>query len=203
MISYQHLLKNGLLIVGATALLFFGACNPCGKGYDPRQKLIGIEVLASDNKNMTVVGDTIQTFGDSAFFRFNYLADRYVRAEKGWSFFPEAIACSPADPYLVDPLDSVDVIATERWDASHDAGSSLADIISAKLFWTVTGFSDTAFTVWREETVNRNRNYMYSNSIPFFAFYRLPENKTCGFYIMMRTENGYEFRSKRMVVKKP
>jgi hypothetical protein len=135
----------GLVFPVSGLLYMLTACNPCGKEYDPRLMARSLEVLPSDSSGMWLKGDTILLRNDTAYFRMDLMTERVVQRGK-LNLFPELTACSPAEPYLVYPGDSLSLVATSNWDASHPEGSSLADISVAKMYVNSKGqFSDTSF----------------------------------------------------------
>ena len=99
----------------------------------------------SDSSGFWLKGDTVYIKNDTAYFRLELRAGRVVQS-RSLSLFPELTACSPNEPYLVEPVDSLSLLATSNWDAAHPEGASLADISVARMYTNSMGrISDTSF----------------------------------------------------------
>lgn len=175
------------------------ACNPCGKGYDPRLMARSLEARPSDNNGLWLKGDTIFLRNDTAFFRMDLLTERVVQAGK-WSLFPELMACSPAEPYLVYPGDSLSLVATSNWDAAHPEGASLADLSTARMYLNSKAqFSDTGFHAFAQ-ACKYNNFLIHEARVCLLKTVCRNTNRINTFVIRLKLRNGAVLQSRDMKI---
>jgi hypothetical protein len=192
-------LRNAL--PAATLLMLFGlfatACNPCGKGYDPRLMARSIQGKPSNNTGSWLQGDTIVLQNDTAYFRIELIADRMVR-NACYSLFPEVMACSPEEPYLENPVDSLSIVATSDWDTDHPTGASLADLSSARLFVHPQGnFYDTSFHAFAAACKGK-RFLLHEAHVCLLKTVCRNTNKVNTFALRVKLLNGAILQSRNM-----
>ena len=121
----------------STLLSSMSGCHPCGGGdYNPAFQITRVDAVpirVNGHLFEQQSGDSVKVQNDSLVFRADFIAQNVVQQRSnGFSFFPEAVACSPVEPYYIHNIDSADIIALDDWDAAHPAGSSLEDIARAQ-----------------------------------------------------------------------
>ena len=186
----------------ATVLLFgffAAACNPCGKGYDPRLMARSIQGNPSNNTGSWLQGDTILLQNDTAYFRIELRSDKMVR-NRSFSLFPELLACEPVEPYLENPVDSLSILATSDWDAAHPNGSSLADLSSARMYLDVSGnFRDTSFHAFAVASKG-NRFLLHEAQVCLLKTACRNLNKVNTFALRLKMRNGAILQSRNMTL---
>lgn len=190
--------KKTINIVFAVCLLCLCSCNPCPPGdYDPRLSARSIAVRPSNELGAWLQGDTLYIKGDTAFFRLELKAERFVQVNR-WSLFPELLACSPAEPYLTIPADTLELIATSSWDAAHDSGTSLADISTARMYLVGSGvFSDTSFQVFASKCKNSNF-LLFEASVCLLKTVCRDKDKENTFVLRLKLRNGAILQSRQI-----
>ncbi|MEY3984343.1 MAG: hypothetical protein RL160_1902 [Bacteroidota bacterium] len=177
----------------------YTACNPCGKGYDPRLMARSIQVKPSNNIGSWLNGDTIRLQNDTAFFRLELTADRMVRSGT-YTFFPHLIACSPEEPYLETPVDSLSIVATSDWDATHLTGTSLADLSSARLYAHPQGnVYDTSFHAFAAACKGK-RFLLHEAHVCLLKTVCRNTNKVNTFALRVKLRNGAVLQSRNMTL---
>lgn len=183
-----------VLLVG-----IFTACNPCGKGYDPRLMARSIQGKPSNNIGSWLQGDTVFLQNDTAYFRIELISDRVVR-NGSLSVFPELMACSPAEPYLENPVDSLSILATSDWDASHPSGTSLADLSSARMYFDIQGnLRDTSFHAFAM-ACKGNRFLLHEAQVCLLKTLCRNANKVNTFALRLKMRNGAVLQSRNMTL---
>ncbi len=173
-------------------MLLIFSCEPCGEGYNPRRKLTGCDIIASDNKAGLLRKDSVFIQGDTAFFRMQFEVITVAATVPSISFISAATACSPMEPYLIHSIDSMAVITVDAWDADHPALSDISDLVTAKRQWSYSGPVDTTFHRFARN-INNDQWFYYGSS--WFGIHALPVSQKGRFYVWLRLSNGTEFKS--------
>ncbi|MBU6324640.1 MAG: hypothetical protein KJS92_04055 [Bacteroidetes bacterium] len=178
---------------------FISGCNPCGKGYDPRLIARSIACNPSDSSGSWLKGDTVYIKNDTAYFRLELKTDRVVQGGS-LSLFPELTACSPTEPYLVEPVDSLSLLATSSWDAAHPEGASLADISFARMYTNSMGrISDTSFHAFA--IICKNNNFLLHEAhVCLLKTVCRNSNRINTFVIRLKLRNGAVLQSRDMKI---
>jgi hypothetical protein len=176
-----------------TLLSSMSGCHPCGGGdYNPAFRITRVDAVPlyyNNNLPEERKADSVGIQNDSVLFRADLIAQNVVNVKprSGFSFFPEAVACSPVEPYYVHNIDSVDIIALDNWDATHPAGSSLADIARAKDLFMMNGWAkDTSFLAWKAQL----QDIRYGRQLTFnggaMVRMKAPQQPGARFYFLLR-----------------
>lgn len=184
-------MKRVIVALVFPVLLIF-SCEPCGKGYNPRRKLTGFSITASDNKAGFIGKDSVLIQGDTAFFRMQFEVITVAANVPSISFISTATACSPMEPYLIHSIDSMAVITVDSWDAGHPALSDISDLVTAKRHWGYAGPVDTTFHLFARN-INNDQWFYYRSA--WFGIHTLPVSRKGSFYVWLRLSNGTEFKS--------
>ena len=176
-----------------TLLSSMSGCHPCGgRDYNPAFRIIRVDAVPMYYNNTLPEerkGDSVGIQNDSVLFRADLIAQNVVNVKprSGFSFFPEAVACSPAEPYYVHNIDSVDIIALDNWDAAHPAGSSLEDIARAKHLFMLTGWTaDTTFIAWKHQLQNIQSGRELQFNGGSLLMLKAPQFANARFYFMLK-----------------
>lgn len=173
-------------------LVLVFSCEPCGKGYNPRRKLTGFSITASDNNAGTLGQDSVFIQGDTAFFRLQFEVITVAANTPSLSFISTATACSPVEPYLIYSIDSMAVITVDAWDAGHPAMSDISDLVTAKRQLGYFGQVDTTF---RRFARNLNNDAWFYFGSTWLGIHTLPISRKGKFYLWLRLSNGTELKS--------
>ncbi len=175
-----------------SALSSMSGCHPCGGGdYNPAFQITRVDAVpirVNGHLFEQQSGDSVKVQNDSLVFRADFIAQNVVQQRsKGFSFFPEAVACSPVEPYYIHNIDSADIIALDDWDAAHPAGSSLEDIARAKHLFMLTGWTaDTTFIAWKHQLQNIQSGRELQFNGGSLLMLKAPQFANARFYFMLK-----------------
>ena len=170
-------------------MLLIFSCEPCGKGHNPRRKLTGFDIIASDNKAGLLSKDSVFIQGDTAFFRMQFEVVTVAANVPSISFISSATDCSPMEPYLIHSIDSMAVITIDSWDAGHPALSDISDLVTAKRQLSYAGPVDTTFHGFARN-INNDPWFYYGSA--WFGIHTLPVSRKGRFYVRLWLSNGTE-----------
>jgi hypothetical protein len=174
-------------------LLLIFSCEPCGKGYNPKTQITGLRIMASDSNRAMLGQDSVLIQGDTAFFNLQFNVVRVAATLRSFNIISTATACKNLEPYLINNIDSLAVIAVDTWDAVHPPMSAISDYVTAKKYWGNLGQVDTTFQQYALSITKINRNYFQSTT--WFGIHKLPTKRKGRFYVWLRLSDGVELKS--------
>ena len=183
------------IVVLVLPLIFVFSCEPCGKGYNPRRKISGFRITASDSTAKYLDQDSVFIQRDTAFFRIQFEVIPIAAASHSFEFISSATACSLVEPYLIYTIDSISVVTVDAWDANHPALSDISEYVTSKKQWGTLGSVDTTFSQYKGSVKSDRWFYLGTN---WFGIHTLPISRKGRFYVWFRLSNGAVFKSNEL-----